>query len=107
LDAIVEMDQVLKNAKTAETKWVYKYSEQTIQQPYYRIVCPATWGNNNGNPLGPGSYWTPRWNAIQSMLQSVAHFWVEAGRVVDKHSINDPTHKEWGLLNQEREHQGD
>lgn len=55
-------------------------ASEEVNKPYYRIVCPACFGNNNGDPLGPGSYWTPRWDAILAMAQTIFRFWISSGR---------------------------
>lgn len=53
--------------------WLLK-EEQEISQPYYRVVNNAIYGGNAkeklGDVLAPGTYWTPRWNAVQQMLRT-------------------------------------
>jgi hypothetical protein len=49
--------------------------EQEIDRPYYRIIngMYGTSGKYEKNPiskLGPGTYWTPRWDAILMMLRT-------------------------------------
>jgi len=48
--------------------WILK-EEQEINQPYYRVVNKAMHGSGGMSP--EGSYWTPRWDAVQRMLQSI------------------------------------
>lgn len=45
-----------------------------IDEPYYRIVSPMHGGGAARNSMGetdPGTYWTPRWDAILLMIQSI------------------------------------
>lgn len=57
-----------------------KLSEQRIKEPYYRITCPACYGQNaGGDPVGPGSYWTPRWNGILEMMKTIMKFYLQSG----------------------------
>lgn len=48
--------------------------EIEINEPYYRLVIPAMYGGTAkeklGNENAPGTYWTPRWDAILFMLRT-------------------------------------
>lgn len=59
-------------------KHMAKFANKQITKPHFRVVCPACFGNNDGkDPLGPGSYWTPRWNAVVSMLCTINKFYFQ------------------------------
>ena len=46
-----------------------------IKDPYFRIVSDAMYGSTAikklGGEISPGTYWTPRWDAILFMLRSL------------------------------------
>jgi hypothetical protein len=47
--------------------------KEEISQPYYRIVAIPLYGasNQESERLAPGTYWTPRWDAILLMAQHI------------------------------------
>lgn len=52
----------------------FKLWLENIKQPYYRIISPMHGSGAERNKidnLGPGTYWTPRWDAVLFMLRSI------------------------------------
>ena len=58
-------------------KWFEEKSEEeVINRPYYRIVNGIYGKSDNLNDrFGPGSYWTPRWDAIQMMMATTLKYY--------------------------------
>ncbi len=52
--------------------WLEENQEIEVKEPYYRLVTNAMYGANNTpeTEVGPGTYWTPRWDAILFMIRS-------------------------------------
>lgn len=50
--------------------------EVEIKEPYYRVVSDTMHGASAikklGSEIAPGTYWTPRWDAILMMIRSIA-----------------------------------
>jgi hypothetical protein len=49
-------------------------SPQQVNKPYYRVVSPMYGAGASANGLdavGPGTYWTPRWDAVVRMIRSM------------------------------------
>lgn len=52
----------------------FENSNIEINEPYYRIVSPMHGSGaerNKMDSIGPGTYWTPRWDAVLFMLRSI------------------------------------
>jgi hypothetical protein len=54
--------------------WLEK---EEINEPYYRIIAIPLYGHSNveSENIGPGTYWTPRWDAILFMAQHIFKVW--------------------------------
>lgn len=59
--------------------------EQEISQPYYRVVNGTMFGASAKDPTGPGTYWTPRWDAVSMML----------GTLMKNYRPNHPLGNKW------------
>lgn len=48
----------------------YKIAQQSFG-PYWRVITDSAHGAGSlkGDRVGPGTYWTPRWDAVQHMVQ--------------------------------------
>lgn len=57
--------------------WLEENDE--ISQPYYRITngLIGSGGENGQNKLGPGTYWTPRWDSIIMMMQTTMRYYLQ------------------------------
>lgn len=54
-------------------------NQEEIKQPYYRITngLIGSGGENGQNKLGPGTYWTPRWDSIIMMMQTTMKYYFQ------------------------------
>lgn len=89
---LVELEKVIGDH--GMTNWLRVLGQTSIQQPYYRVVCPACYGNNAGkNFLGVGSYWTPRWNGVIEMLRTIMSFYLKSGKNLNAESFQTKIYK--------------
>ena len=41
-----------------------QFVENQLNKTFYRVYCKPMYGGSASNPIGPGNYWTPRWDSV-------------------------------------------